>query len=143
MLSNLLLLQSGYSYVPYVSHEEIIEERKEEYYFSLRAAQRHHKTDTEDIGTWIVFFLDVLLKQAETAQDLLENDDPERMLSERQISVLRLFEDDTTLAPKDIFALLNERAPLPTIKQALARLAKLGLIRRIGLGRSTRYRKVE
>lgn len=148
-LTNLLLLQEGYSYIPYVSLEEIIEDRKEAYYLSLRGAQRLHKTEREDITTWIIFSLDALLKQAEAARNLLESDEPEQMLSEKQITVFRLFsaegesapDRDITLSPKSIFLLLKEAVPLPTIKQALGRLVKLGLIQRIGLGRATRYRK--
>lgn len=141
-MTNLLLLQSGYSYVPYVSLEEIIEDRKEPYYLSLRGTQHHHKTDNEDITTWILFLLDVLLIQAKSARDLVEGNEPEQILSERQISVLRLFEGDKTLSPKEIFEKLKGNVPLPTIKQSLARLVKLNLIKRVGLGRATRYRKV-
>lgn len=141
-MTNLLLLQSGYSYVPYVSLEEIIEDRKEPYYLSLRGAQHHHKTDQEDITTWILFLLDILLIQAKSARDLVEGNEPEQTLSERQISVLRLFEDNKTLSPKEIFEKLNKEVPLVTIKQSLSRLVELNLIKRIGLGRATRYRKV-
>lgn len=141
-MTNLFLLQSGYSYVPYVSLEEIIEDRKEPYYLSLRGAQHHHKTDNEDITTWILFLLDVLLIQAKSARDLIERNEPEQVLSERQIAVLRLFEDDKTLSPKEIFEKLKKEVPMPTIKQSLARLVELNLIKRVGLGRATRYRKI-
>ncbi len=140
-LTNLLLLQEGYSYVPYVSLEEIVENRKEAYYLSLRGAQRHHKTEHEDITTWVLFLLDALLTQAEAARHLIERNEPEQTLSEKQILVLRLFDQDKTISPKEIFELLNASVPLPTIKQALARLVKLHLIKRIGLGRATRYKK--
>jgi Fic family protein len=141
-LTNLLLLQSGYSYIPYVSLEEIIENRKEEYYLSLRGAQRHHKTEQENITTWVLFTLDVLLAQAEAARHLVERDEPEQTLSEKQILVLRLFDNERTLSSKEIFGLLQRETPLPTIKQSLSRLLKLKLIRRIGLGRATRYSKI-
>jgi Fic family protein len=141
-LTNLLLLQSGYSYIPYVSLEEIIEDRREAYYLSLRGAQRHHKTEREDITTWILFLLDVLLSQAEAARSLVERHEPEQALSKRQLEVLQLFDDRSILAPKDMLDLLKGQTPMPTIKQAIGRLVKLGLIRRIGLGRATRYRKV-
>lgn len=140
-LTNLLLLQTGYAYIPYVSLEEIIEDLKEEYYLSLRGAQHFHKTESENITTWILFLLDVLLRQAEAAQRLIENDQPEQMLSEKQITILRLFDSGKTLSPKDVSSLLKESVPLPTIKQALSRLVKLDLIKRIGLGRATRYQK--
>ena len=139
-LTNLLLLKTGYAYIPYVSLEQIIEDRQEEYYLSLRGAQRHHKTEHEDISTWILFLVEVLLTQAEKARSLIEKERPEQVLSEKQILVLRLFDQEKTLSPRDI-VLLVPKVPLPTIKQALGRLVKLGLIKRIGLGRATRYRK--
>lgn len=139
-LTNLLLLQAGYAYVPYVSLEEIIEDRKESYYFSLRGAQRHHKTAREDISTWIIFLLEALVTQAEEARMLIERDDPRRLLSERQIAVFELFEAGKELAARDITLQLG--IPMPTVKQVLARLVALRLIKRIGLGRSTRYKKV-
>ena len=140
--TNLLLLQSGYSYVPYVSLEEIIEDRREAYYLSLRGSQRHHKTEREDISTWILFLLEALLTQAEAARRLIEDKDPEQVLSERKISVLGFFDDHKMLSPKTIFELLEEQLPMPTVKQSLARLVKLQLIKRVGQGRATRYRKV-
>ena len=39
-LTNLMLLQQGYAFVPYVSLEEIIESRQSEYYISLRQTQK-------------------------------------------------------------------------------------------------------
>lgn len=138
-LTNLLLLQVGYEYVPYVSLEEIIEDRKEAYYFSLRGVQRHHKTVHEDISTWIVFLLEALVSQAEQARILIERDDPKRLLSERQIAVLEIFEMGKELAAREITLRLG--IPMPTVKQVLARLIVLKLIKRIGLGRATRYRK--
>jgi Fic family protein len=139
-LTNLLLLKSGYEYIPYISLEEIIEERKEEYYFSLRQTQKHHKTESEDITAWLNFFLDALLLQAQKAKELMENDDPTKQLSGRQAEVFVLFVDSIPLSVLDI----KEKMPhIPevTIKQSLARLVSLKLIERIGLGRSTRYLK--
>ena len=138
-LTNLLLLQSEYEYIPYVSLEEIIEDRKDAYYFSLRGAQRHHKTTREDISPWIVFLLEALVTQAELARTLIERDDPERLLSERQLEVFTIFAHGIDLTPREIAA--RTEIPLPTIKQVLARLVTLKLIKRVGLGRATRYRK--
>src|SRR3989338_3980920 len=140
-LTNLLLLQAGYGYIPYVSLEEIVEDRKDAYYLSLRETQRHHKTEYEDTSAWINFLLETLLAQAEAARHLIERNEPEQILSEKQITVLRLFDDGKTLSPKDVSSILQS-APLPTIKHALARLVKLHLLKRIGLGRATRYQKI-
>src|SRR3990167_5547311 len=40
ILTNLLLLQQGYLYMPYVSHEKLIEDNKPEYYVALRQSQK-------------------------------------------------------------------------------------------------------
>ena len=138
-LTNLLILRVGYEYAPYVSLEEIIEERKDEYYSALRQTQKYHKTEREDISAWLSFFLDVLLLQAGKAKEIMEHDDPTTLLSERQLEVYMLFENDT-LAVLDIKAKLPH-IPEVTIKQALARLVSLKLIERMGLGRATRYTK--
>jgi len=136
-LTNLLLLQSGYEYAPYVSLEEIIENKKDEYYASLRQSQKNHKTEKENIGPWLTFFLDVLLEQAKRAQELMENDDPIKLLSERQIQVYLLFNTES-LAVREIKGKLP-KVPEATIKQSLTRLVSLKLIERMGLGRATRY----
>ena len=140
-LTNLLLLQAGHGYVPYVSLEEIVEEKKDAYYAALRHTQKNHKTESENIGEWLNFFLDTLVIQAERAREIMENDDPTKLLSGRQIEVFNLF-DTGSLAVLEI----KERLPhIPeaTIKQVLSRLVSLKLIERIGLGRSTRYVKAK
>ncbi len=139
-LTNLLLLQAGYEYVPYVSLEEIIEERKDDYYLSLRRTQKLHKTEHEDVTEWVNFLLDILLAQANKAKELMENDDPTKLLSPRQTEVYELFDIMKSLSVMDISAKLVH-VPQVTIKQALSRLVSLKLIERIGLGRSTRYTK--
>lgn len=138
-LTNLLLLQAGYEYIPYVSLEEIVEEKKDTYYTSLRQTQKHHKTKKEDITIWLNFFLDTLLVQAQRAGELMKNDDPTKLLSGRQIEIYTLFGAES-LSVLDIKGKLAH-IPEVTIKQALSRLVSLKLIERIGLGRSTRYVK--
>lgn len=140
-LTNLLLLKAGYEYTPYVSLEEIIENKKDAYYASLRQTQKNHKTEKENIGPWLSFFLEVLLEQGKKAQELMENDDPVKLLSERQQQVYSLF-NTKSLAVMDIKEKLSE-VPEATIKQSLARLVSLKLIERMGLGRATRYVKTK
>jgi Fic family protein len=135
-LTNLLLLQQGYSYVPYVSLEEIVEDSQEEYYRSLRATQRNHKTSNEDITPWVLYMLEALLKQAEKAREIMDVEQPEKLLL-----VWRLFAERAELGVADIASKLKQRVPKATVKQALSRLVTLGMIERIGQGRATRYRK--
>ncbi|OGZ27607.1 MAG: hypothetical protein A2365_01935 [Candidatus Nealsonbacteria bacterium RIFOXYB1_FULL_40_15] len=140
-LTNLLLLKSGYGYIPYVSLDEIIEETKADYYLALRATQKNHKTDKEDITPWVDYFIDALMEQTIRAKKIMEEDQPEKLLSEKQMLIYDLFEGDKELAVADIDKLLKNKIPQSTIKQALSRLVVLKLISRIGQGRSTRYKK--
>jgi len=57
VLTNLLLLRSGYTFIQYVSHEQIVERRKDEYYIALRKSQETFKTDHDTISPWLNFFL--------------------------------------------------------------------------------------
>lgn len=142
VLTNLLLLKMGYTYVPYVSLEEIIEETKTEYYLSLRATQKNHKTSHENITPWVGYLLDTLLEQTERARQLIESAEPEKLLSERQLQILRLFDKGQTLGVAGIDKALRKKMPKATIKQALSRLVALKLLERIGQARSTRYKKM-
>ncbi len=141
-LTNLLLIKAGYAYVPYVSLDEIIEERRIEYYLALRATQKNHKTDKEDITPWLEFILDALIEQTIRAEKLMGSEDMEKLLSEKQLEIYHLFDKNDILAVSEIDKKLKGRMPQVTIKQVLARLVVLKLIERIGLGRSTRYRKI-
>jgi Fic family protein len=63
VLTTLLLLQSGYVYVPYCSLESIIEQNKEAYYLALRQTQGTIRTDAPNWQPWLVFFLRSLAEQ--------------------------------------------------------------------------------
>ena len=141
-LTNLFLLQSGYSYVPYVSLEEIIEENQTDYYQSLRVTQENHQTEHEDITPWVNYMLDVLVKQTEKAVEVMEAEKPEKLLSEKQQLVYNLFTPDQELSVADIDNKLGDKVVRATIKQALSRLLALRLLERIGQGRGTRYRSL-
>lgn len=63
ILTTLLLLRAGYTYVPYSSLESVIEQSKEGYYLALRQTQGTIRTDTPDWQPWITFFLRALQQQ--------------------------------------------------------------------------------
>jgi Fic family protein len=142
-LTNMLLLKAGYGYIPYVSLDEIIEKTRSEYYLALRATQKKHKTKNEDITPWVNYFLDALTEQADRARVLMENDQPEKMLSKKQLEIYRLFDSSKEIGIAEVVKLLKGKTPRATIKQALSRLVKLKLLEQIGQARSARYKKVE
>lgn len=141
-LTNLLLLQAGYSYIPYISLDEIIEQNKAEYYLALRATQKKHKTTKENLTPWLDYLLNVLLEQTEQAYKLMQSDQPEKLLSETQTRIYHLFDNSQELGIAEINILLNNQTPRPSIKQALSRLVTLKLLERIGQARSSRYKKM-
>lgn len=140
ILTNLLLLKSGYSFIPYTSHEKLVEDNKPDYYMALRKSQKTSKTDKEDIIPWLDFFSNILLAQSRIAVEMLSKENIETLLSSKQLSVWRYLGTVDEAAPQEISKATN--VARPTINQALSKLLRLRKIERIGLGRSTRYRRV-
>jgi len=140
ILTNMLLLQAGYAYVPYVSLERLIEARKGDYYIALRRSQATFGTKSESISDWLQYFLEVLSEQALQATSLLERSILELNLSPAQQKVWDVFVDNAAITPKTIMSLTG--VPRGTLAQAIEKLLQLKMIERIGLGRSTRYRKL-
>ncbi|OPY68942.1 MAG: Adenosine monophosphate-protein transferase SoFic [Syntrophorhabdaceae bacterium PtaU1.Bin034] len=139
ILTNLLLLKEGYLFVPYVSHEKLIEDNKNDYYLALRRRQTTFGKKKEDIVPWLDYFLDIVLRQSEMAIGLLETEDVEKLLSPKQLVIWKYIQDKGEAAPLEISR--ETKIAKPTVIQALNRLMKLGKIERIGMGRGTRYRK--
>ena len=125
-LTNLLLLQQGYAFVPYVSLEEIIESHQSEYYISLRQTQKNHKTDSENIDPWLLFFLDCVLEQTKQALKLIDGNDPSKLLSEIQKQIFNQFIFDSELSVSEVHN--KTGIALSTVKQALSRLVEHRLI---------------
>ncbi|KKT26752.1 MAG: Filamentation induced by cAMP protein Fic [Parcubacteria group bacterium GW2011_GWA2_43_9b] len=140
ILTNLLLLKEGYLYMPYISHEKLIEDNKPDYYLTLRKSQKTFKTDHEDISPWLDFFLIIFLKQSERAVDLLSKENIEKLLSKNQMAVWQYLQVVEEAAPSEIAK--NAKVARPTVNQAADKLIKLKKIERVGQGRSTRYRKL-
>jgi Fic family protein len=63
VLTTLLLLKAGYSYVPFSSLESVIESSKEGYYLALRQTQSTIRSDDPDWQPWLLFFLRALQQQ--------------------------------------------------------------------------------
>ena len=64
ILTTLLLLRAGYTYVPYSSLESVIEQNKEAYYLALRQTQGSIRTPSPNWPPWLLFFLRALQQQA-------------------------------------------------------------------------------
>ncbi len=91
-LTTLLLLQSGYEYIPYSSLERIVEENKVAYYGALRASQSAMRSDPNAFGDWLLFFLRALHAQKQNLEAKLEVEQSMLQLSEVQQQMLELVE---------------------------------------------------
>lgn len=140
ILTNLLLLQHGYDYAPYVSHEKIIEDNKIEYYLALRNSQKTFHSNKEDISPWIEFFSDILRIQADQALEFISDTEVLKLLSPQQQKVWEyIVKQDGDFTPLQITKEL--KIPRPTVSQVLGKLLRLKWIEKRGLGRGTRYIK--
>lgn len=63
VLTTLLLLHAGYTYVPFSSLESVIEQSKEAYYLALRRTQGTIRTPTPNWNPWLLFFLKSMQQQ--------------------------------------------------------------------------------
>ncbi len=139
-LTNLMMLQAGFAYIPYASLEKLIEDNKSDYYVALRASQTTFGTSKETIEPWVTFFLSVSKQQAEEAIALLSGESLERTLSPNQLLVWQYIQSVDEATIRDAAEATD--VARPTVRQAFERLLELKLIERFGLGRSTRYRKL-
>ena len=140
ILTNLLLLKAGYLYMPYVSHEKLIEDNKPDYYMALRKSQQTLKTKKSRIVPWLDFFFSVIFKQSKMAVELLSKENVEKLLSVKQLAIWNYLQSVEEASPGEIGK--KTKIARPTVNQALNMLLRLKRIERIGLGRSTRYRKI-
>lgn len=142
VLTNLLLLKSGYAYIPYVSHEKLVEVNKADYYLSLRKTQNtlRKNKDAQTIVPWLEFFLGIVLEQSKQALDLLSSTNLEKLLTEKQLKVWQFIQSVETTSPKEI----SESTDIAygTVRQSIEKLLKLKKIERLGLGRGTVYKKI-
>lgn len=140
ILTNLLLLQASYLYMPYISHEKLIEDQKPQYYLALRKSQKTFKKGVGDIAPWLEFFLDIILAQAKEAISLMSGENIEDILSNKQIAIWQYLQEVDEAAPKQIAK--STKVAYATVRQTLSKLRNLKKIERVGMGRSSRYRKI-
>lgn len=140
VLTNFLMLKSGYDYMPYVSHEKFVEDNKSDYYLALRKSQGNYKKRQSDIAPWMIFFLTIILKQAKMAIEINDSERIELFLSEKQLKVWQYFQGHEFVTSKDIRENLGIKEA--TVLQIFNKLLFMKKIERLGMGRGVRYRKL-
>lgn len=137
ILSTLLLLKSGYSYIPYSSLESIIEKNKKEYYLGLRRTQGTLDHDVPDWTPWITFFLRTLRSQKNHLEQKMIDNNGWDALPADSVKILEYLEEYQRITIKEAEGITG--TPRATLKTRLSDLIKNDFIVRVGVGRGTRY----
>ena len=138
VVTTLLLLKSGYTYVPYSSLETVIEDNKEGYYLALRRTQKSLDVDKPDWNPWLVFFLNSLKRQKDRLEVKLEREKIMRSsLPALSVSILELAKEHGRITTKEIEN--YTQASRSTIKTRIKELIEMKKLARNGKGRSTWY----
>lgn len=138
VLTTLLLLQSGYAYVPYSSLESVIENSKESYYLALRQTQATIHTDAPDWQPWLICFLHALQQQKRRLEGKVEAERRMLMhLPELSIHILDYVRKHGRVTPRDMVR--EHGASTNTLKVTFGKLVDNGLLARHGAGRGTWY----
>jgi Fic family protein len=138
VLTTLMLLRAGYSYVPYSSMESVIERHKESYYLALRGTQATLRSETPDWEPWIVFFLRALGEQKRHLETKVERDRALRAeLPELAVRILELVRQQGEAQVGGIIRVTG--APRGTVKKWVTELTGRGYLKAVGQGRGRRY----
>ena len=138
ILTTLLLLQAGYTYVPYSSLESVIENSKEGYYLALRQTQCTLTADAPDWQPWLLFFMRALHQQMRTLAQKVERERSAVELSDLAVKILDYARTQGRVSTRDMVR--EHGASANTLKSTFGTLVENGLLVRQGGGRSTWYR---
>lgn len=139
LLATLVLLQKGYTFVQYVSFENLIEQSKKNYYQVLMAGQKNRYQDNENIAEWVVYFLDkltLLTAKLNKKYDVFKQ--TSGYLNERQKAIKAYLQVHQPLKIADLsqaFAHIN----IHTLKKDLQYMKKEQIIQSVGKGKGTVY----
>ncbi len=137
-LTTLLLLQTGYAYVPYSSLESVIEQNKEAYYLALRQTQGTIRSDAPNWQPWLVFFLRSLAEQVARLTKKVER---ERLvlasLPELSLQIVEFAREHGRVTIGQAMKLTG--VSRNTLKQHFRALVERGHLKQRGSGRGVWY----
>lgn len=138
-LTIMLMLKSGYTYMPYASMESVIEAAKDAYYRALRGTQKTIWADRIDYEPWLTFFVRSLVTQKRMLENKItqvRNTSAAR-LSTTQREIMALFEGAPELSMPQIMSMMHKNPE--TIRKAVQTLVKRGYLTKHGTTRGTVY----
>jgi len=138
LLTLLLLLKSGYTYVTYSSLERVIEDNKEQYYIALRRAQSTLYTNNSRINDWILFFLASMRKQVSILESKIEAEQMIIQLPPLSQDIIKATREHGKITVRDVQRITG--ANRNTIKAHIKKLVRRGRLEKIGEGKGTWYK---
>lgn len=139
LLTNTMLLQQGYLFTQFVSHERIVEANKVDYYQALNRTQRSWKTESEDMSSWILFFLGVMKAQSAQALKIMSGENIEYLLTKKQLELWQWAQNNPApFSRKD--AVLALGFPERTVETIIKKMVSYKKLERVGQGSGTRYK---
>jgi Fic family protein len=139
LLTTLLLMKQDYRFIQYLSFENVIEARKEEYYRVLMHGQKDRYKEGERINAWVLFFTQSLVNLTQKLE--VKYDTYSKLktaLNKRQQEVLDFIQKNEPAQIGDIQMAL-ELYSRNTLKKDLYYLVQEGLLLKTGDRRGTRY----
>jgi Fic family protein len=138
ILTTLLLLKFGFTYVPYSSLESVIEQNKEAYYLALRQTQGTIRTAKPDWQPWVMFFLEALQKQMHRLAKKVEREKIVlSALPELSVQILEFAREHGRVSAGEIIKLTG--ISRNTLKQHFRVLVEKNHLVLQGAGRTTWY----
>ena len=138
VLTTLLLIQTGYAYVPYSSLESVIEVNKEAYYLALRQTQGTVQTETPNWQPWLVFFLRSLAEQVRRLEKKVEREKIVlAAMPELSLQIIEFTREHGRITMADAIKLTG--ASRNTLKQHFRNLVALRNLDSHGQGRGAYY----
>ena len=138
VLTTLLLLQSGYAYVPYSSLESVIEQSKDAYYMALRQTQGTIRTEAPNWQPWLQFFLWALAEQVRRLNRKIER---EKLvlatLPALSLQIVEFAREHGRVTMGDAIRLTGSSRN--TLKQHFRALVERGYLKHHGSGRGAWY----
>lgn len=138
LISTLLLLKNGYSWIQFISLEHEIEKRKLEYYRALRNCQTQRPN--ENVTEWITFFFDAILNVQANLLQKLSVQGQQTQLSPKEKAIITYIESHPGCKSSEISKKLKISGP--TVKRLLGELTSMNLITRHGTGPGTNYASI-
>ncbi len=141
VLTTLLLLRSGYAYVPYSSLESVIEGTKDGYYLALRRTQGTIRSDAPAWEPWVGYFLTSLQRQKARLEEKIAREHLLIVnLPELSVQILELAKAHGRITVSQIVGMA--RANRNTVKKHLQALVAANHLAQHGSGKGTWYGRV-